>query len=271
MSQNLKILFIDSHCHLSNPIFANHYEAIFREANQNQIGFFLQGGYNPDDWKTQISLCNKFKGILPAFGLHPEWVAMNTASDVDLALDELAKLLHLAFALGEVGLDLREKYEKSFDLQMDTLEKQMELARIAHLPLVFHVVRAHHEFTRYIEEFKIPPAGGFLHSFNGSWETAKNYIDKGLLISISGSVTYEKNKKLRETVKKIPLDYLLLETDSPDQAPLNWPTDELYTPKALCKIAQAVSDIRGISAEELLLSSRNNLIKLLPKKRKALI
>jgi TatD DNase family protein len=264
MSQNKKITFIDSHCHLSNSVFDEHHESILREANENQIGFFLQGGYGPDDWKKQISLCNSFKGILPVFGLHPEWIAMNTPTDVDLALDELARTLHRASALGEVGIDLREKYEKSFALQMDTLEKQIELARIANLPLIFHIVKAHYEFIRFIEEFPIPQSGGLVHSFNGSWETAKTYMDHGLLISISGSITYEKNKKLREAVRQIPLEFLLLETDCPDQKPFGWPEDRLYGPSGLWKIAETVGKLRGLPAEELLVHSRNNLVKLLP-------
>lgn len=253
---------IDSHCHLSNIDFRDKLPEIIRDSNQKQIYYFLQAGYNPEDWEIQIDLCNKYKGILPVFGLHPEWVAVSSEAEIELALDRLAKILKQAYAIGEVGIDLREKYENSFTQQLDTCEKQFELAKISNLPLVFHIVRAHSEFINFLEHFELPPAGGFIHSFNGSWETAKTYIDKGLLISISGSVSYEKNKKLRDAVKKIPKEFLLIETDCPDQVPTDW-GNEIYSPTGIWNIARYLSELRTETPEELLKQSSENLYKLL--------
>jgi TatD DNase family protein len=253
---------IDSHCHLTNAKFKEKLFEIIRDAGLHQVDTFLQASYSPEDWDIQIELCKKFRGILPVLGLHPEWVAGSSEAEVEIALDKLAKVLKHAYAIGEVGIDLREKFEPSFNLQMEACEKQFELAKIANLPLVCHVVRAHNEFLNFLEFFEIPAAGGFIHSFNGTWELAKNYIDKGFLISISGSVSYEKNKKLREAVKKIPLDFLLIETDSPDQVPMGWGT-ELYSPKGIWEVAKFLSELRAESPEFLLNQSRKNLLKLI--------
>jgi TatD DNase family protein len=257
---------IDSHCHLSNLQFKDCLSEIIKEANQCQIHYFLQASYNPEDWAIQIELCNKYKGILPVFGLHPEWVAncstTESATEIEMALDQLAKTLKYAYAIGEVGLDLRAQYEQSFTLQMETCEKQIELAHVANLPLVFHIVRAHHEFLNFLDYFPLPSSSGFIHSFNGSWETAKAYLDKGLLISISGSLSYGKNKNLREAVKKIPRESLLIESDCPDQIPTDWNT-EPYTPNGIWNVAKLLGELRSESAEELLSHSSDNLRKLL--------
>lgn len=253
---------IDSHCHLSNLQFLDKHSEIIKDANEHEIHYFLQASYHPDDWAIQIELYNKYKGVLPVFGLHPEWVAGCTETEIELALDQLARNLKHAFAIGEVGIDLREKYEKSFYIQIETFEKQFELAKIANLPMVFHIVQAHSEFLNYLEHFEMPAAGGFIHSFNDSWETAKSYIDKGLLISINGSVSYKKNSQLRETLKKIPSEYLLIETDCPDQVPIDW-GPELYTPKGLWNIANILGELRSESPESLLKQSSANLFKLL--------
>jgi TatD DNase family protein len=258
---------IDSHCHLSNFQFKDCQTEIIKNSNNHQISYFLQAGYNPQEWSEQLELCNKYKGILPVFGLHPEWVAKCTEPEVESGLDQLAQMLKFAFAMGEVGLDLRDQYLLSFNLQMEACEKQFELAQFANLPLVLHIVRAHNEFLNFLEHFDIPSAGGFIHSFNGSWNTAKQYLDKGLLISISGSVSYEKNHKLRDVVKKIPIDFLLIETDCPDQVPVDWGT-EIYTPMGVWNVAKYLSEIRSEKPEALLIKSSENLSKLLKLKEK---
>jgi len=98
---------------------------------------------------------------------------------------------------------------------------------------------------------------GMVHAFNGSYEVAKQYLDQGFLISVGGAMTFEKNQKLIEAVKKIPLEMLLLESDSPDQKPFNWKS-ELNTPESVLLVAASVAQIKNRAVEEVLKITTNN-------------
>jgi TatD DNase family protein len=254
--------YFDCHAHWCDPrVSSQNYLEMMRNCEKHQIKFILQGGVDPEDWQRQRELQVLFpKNIGTCFGLHPYFVAAKTSEECDFAMDELADAIIGANAIGEAGLDFRSQFIKSDRdraHQINYFEQQIELARAVSKPLVLHLVRAHDEGLRVLQTWDLPVQPGFVHAFNSNFQTAKNYLDLGLMISVGGAVTHSKNRDLREAVIRIPLNQLLIESDSPDQAPAGW--TGLNQSWSIWEVAREVSLLRGdISAEEMLKRSTEN-------------
>lgn len=258
-------MFIDSHSHWSDPRWNTTTEEIAKnvlDAASQNISYFLQGGVDPAEWLKQKNI----KKLYPenfglSFGLHPYFIAANDEDVCDAAMDILAKELPLAIALGECGLDFRPHIMKdSMTRQIDFFADQLELAKAFQKPMVLHVVQAHDKALQILDVWGQPQRGGLVHAFTGSFDTAEKYIDRGFLISVGGAVTFEKNKKLRDCMQKIPLEYLLIESDSPDQAPEGW--QGLNRSTSIRVIAEKIALIRGLSVLEVLEISTSNFKRL---------
>ncbi len=258
-------MFIDSHSHWSDPRWNLTPEELknnLSEAVAQNISFFLQGGVDPIEWVKQ----KKIKEIYPenfglSFGLHPYFIAANDEDACDAALDLLAKELSPAMALGECGLDFRPHIMKeSMTQQIDFFADQLELAKAFKKPMILHVVQAHDKALQILDIWGQPEQGGLIHAFTGSFDIAKKYIDRGFLISVGGAVTFDKNKKLKDCIEKIPLEYLLIESDSPDQAPEGW--QGLNKSTSIRVIAEKIARIRNLSVLEVLEISTSNFKRL---------
>ena len=217
---------IDAHSHWSDPrLFSRtDFSQLLQKSFEKKIDFFLLGGINPVEWENQFALKQKYPANFGlCLGLHPYFVAANEFEVCEQALDLLVQKLPDAMALGETGLDFRPHIMKDSELlQIEMFENQIEIAKAFKKPMVLHVVQAHDKAVRVFDVWQAPETGGFVHAFTGSYDTAKKYIQHGFLISVGGAVTFEKNAKLLDCVRQIPLEYLLIESDSPDQAPVNW-------------------------------------------------
>lgn len=265
--------YVDAHCHLVDDRFSQPQQnELIQQAQTLGIEFFMQGGVNPADWEKQIELAKKFKGQIGlCFGLHPYFVAQSTEEECETALDHLSHSLHLAHAVGETGLDFRTQYcadDKAEAKQLEYFEAQVELAQVAAKPLVLHIVRAHEPATRALSVWDLPsPVGkfsGMVHAFNSSYEVALQYLDLGFMLSIGGALTHPRNRDLRACVQKLPKECLLIESDSPDQRPLNWGHD-LNQSSSIFDVAQVMSELRGdLSQFEMLTQSAENFKRLFP-------
>lgn len=255
--------YVDAHSHWADERFSDKgRELMLREALAKNITFFLQGGVSPLEWQRQLDLKKKYpEHIGLGFGLHPYFVSDHDEETCEQALNELAQILPQAMALGETGLDFRPHIMKESEiLQIMMFENQIELAKAFKKPLILHIVQAHDKAVQIFDLWGAPPTTGLVHAFNGSFDTAKRYIDKGFLISIGGALTYEKNRKLHDCVKKIPFEYLLIESDSPDQAPEGWRGPNQSS--SIYKVAEAVGLIRNISAFDVLETATSNFKRL---------
>lgn len=261
----MKQRHIDCHNHLAEVWSQNPEKALswLKTSEAQGIFFHMQGGIGPENWEHQRQLKNIYPGQVGlCFGLHPYWVAENTEDNCELALDQLSKLLadktHSPLALGEIGLDLRPQIAKnSTELQIRMLELQLEMLSWFKIPAVLHMVRCFPEAQRVLDLWGDFRLQGLVHSFNGPWEQAKYWIKKGFLISVGGPACYEKNQKLRKTLKEIPLEHLVLETDSPDQPPPAYEKGE-NPPYSLWDVAKTIGSIRSLDAEEILDISNQN-------------
>lgn len=258
-------MFIDAHCHWSDARWNKTVEEIKKNLDQamtQQITFFLQGGVDPAEWEKQKELKKMYpQNFGLSFGLHPYFVAANEDEVCENAMDQLAKELPNAMALGECGLDFRPHIMKeSMVQQIDFFESQIELAKAFKKPMILHVVQAHDKALQVLDVWGLPPENGMVHAFTGSFDTAKKYIDRGFLISVGGAVTYVKNKKLQDCIEKIPLEYLLIESDSPDQAPEGW--QGLNNSTSIRVIAEKIAQLRRLSVLEVLEISTSNFKRL---------
>lgn len=255
--------WIDAHSHLADPRWGADVDAALAEAVRLGVGFFLQGGVGPEDWRAQIELRRRYPDRIGlCFGLHPYFVAAHDDEICDIAIDSLAHALPDAMALGECGLDFRPHVMRdSRERQIDLFQQQLELAEVAQLPVVLHLVQAHDEAINVFNVFGLPTRGGLVHSFNGSWAKAQDFLRRGLLLSVGGPVARPDNEKLREAVKRIPLEYLLVETDSPDQPPPAY-KGERNPPASLWDVAKAVAEIRGMTPNEILDITASNFRRL---------
>lgn len=257
--------YVDSHSHWADLRFPQADEELQKMMDRcldKGIDFFLQGGVAPDEWQRQIELKKKYPdNIGLCFGLHPYYVSDHTPDECEQALDELAQLLPRAMALGEAGLDFRPHILKESEgLQIEMFENQIALAKTFKKPMVLHIVQAHEKALQIMDIWGAPEKGGLLHAFSGSYEMATRFIEHGFLISVGGAVTYEKNKKLRECIKRMPLEFLLLESDSPDQPPQGWSGPN--EPISIYHVAEEIALIRNISPLEVLERNTQNFKRL---------
>ncbi len=257
--------YIDAHSHWSDPrLFSSpDFQVLLNQSLEKKIEFFLLGGINPLEWQNQISLKKKYpKNFGMCFGLHPYFVSDHSDEECEVALDQLAHLLPQAMALGETGLDFRPHIMKDSELlQIEMFQNQIEMAKAFQKPIVLHIVQAHEKAIQIFDLWQSPKEGGFVHAFNGSYDTAEKYIKHGFLISIGGAVTFEKNRKLQDCVQKIPLEYLLIESDSPDQAPAGWASDQNDS-TSLYQIAEKIALLRNMGPYDVLDVATSNFKRL---------
>lgn len=253
---------IDAHCHLANPKIADHLQAIVAQAKQAGITHFVQAGINASDWVAQVQLQKIFgDSIQMVAGLHPYQIGQMTKEGLKFALLELEQFVssHSVSAIGEIGLDFRELYAPNSavkSLQSDAFLIQTQFANRIKKPCVFHVVRAHDEALRLMKICP-PKNGGIVHAFTANPSVAERYLAQNLSISIGTAILNPKNEGLRQSVRRIPLDRLLIESDAPDQAPAGW-KEPFNTPLCLPLIAEAIAHERQESASRIAASTRAN-------------
>lgn len=255
--------YADSHSHLSDFRIEAEVESMIARAQAEGIHQYLQGGVGPEDWQRQKSLKAKYPGVRLCFGLHPYWIADHSDEECEAAMDLLALEIQKAEALGELGLDFRPKIMKdSYERQIEFFQAQLELADVSHKPLVLHLVQAFDDTQRIFDLWGVSKASGMVHSFNGSAKEAEKYLQRDLFLSIGGPVVRPDNQRLQQAVRMIPLEKLLVETDSPDQPPprLRGTWNE---PSSLWDVARMIGQLKNLPAEEVLDISSRNLEKLL--------
>lgn len=245
--------WVDAHSHIADPRWDDGRSAMLTEALSRGLGFFLQGGVGPEDWARQKELKKQHpEQIGLCFGVHPYWVADHTQEELEAALDALVTALPEALALGELGLDFRPSIMKdSQELQYQAFIDQLELADVAQKPVVLHLVQAHDEALRVFNHYGVPRFGAMVHSFNGSAHKANELLKKGFMLSVGGPVCRPENKKLHQAVLETPLEYLLLESDSPDQPPPQYKGQNNPSYSVL-EVARAIGQIKSLDPHEIL-------------------
>lgn len=265
--------FFDSHCHFDFSEFDADRAALWHACNAQGITRLLIPGVTPDQWHISAQFCAQYDGLFYAAGIHPHWIEQQPwfRKDKGDVLDKSARekistLIQNEFvsaanvdapravAVGECGLD--KMIATPLDLQQRLLALHIDVANQLRKPLIIHCVRAHNELIALLKKNK-PQSGGVIHAFSGSYEVAQEYVGLGFHLGIGGTVTYERAQKTRAAVTKIPLDFLLLETDAPDM-PLHGKQGQRNSPEYIPQIAQILADLRGITAQEIATATSRN-------------
>ena len=244
------IMFTDTHCHIYKEYYEN-IEEVIKNANENKVNRFINNGCDTLSNKEVIALAKEHKNMYAAVGLHPEYV--DNFKDIDIK--EVIKSLNnpKVIAIGEIGLDYHYTKENK-EKQKELLETQLKIAESHNLPVIIHSREATEDTINILKKYKTT---GVIHSFSGSLETAKIYIKMGYLLGINGVITF-KNSKLKEVVKNIPLDNIILETDSPYLTPEPY-RGKKNEPARILEIAKFICELKGITLEELATITNNNI------------
>lgn len=202
-------------------------------------------GTDIDDDRASIALCLGRPQLRCVVGIHPNYVQAGDQARMD-ELRELAGEASVV-ALGELGLDYFHKHAPP-ELQAELFRLQMQLARELNLPVVLHCREAIADALKILEDFG--DIQGVFHCFTGTLEEGRQILDRGYLIGLDGPVTYKKNQPLRDLAREMPLDRLLIETDSPYLTPEPMRKQKINEPAMVRHVAQCIADVRGISLGE---------------------
>ncbi len=239
---------LDSLAHLDDPRVTNVDALLKRAAAAGVVGV-INGGVDPFEESLEWDLSPE--GSVPlwrAFGIHPVAVGRHPLAR---HLEELTRFLDQgqAVALGEIGLDAREGFA-ALDLQEAFLEAQLEVAAKRRLPVILHCVQATERLLAVLRRWGEPPAGGVVHGFSGSPETAQEFLNMGYHLSFGGLVTRLNARRCRAAAAVVPLNRLLIESDCPDHPPTNAP-HSYSEPASILLTAQELASIRGEPMEAL--------------------
>ena len=242
-------MYIDTHCHLSREDYDDIDKVIEENKNAN-IDKIVVSGCSRESIEEVMDLKDRYDMVYVTIGYHPEYADTVTESDLDYLKSLLGE--KKVVGIGEIGLDYHYTKDNK-DKQIWLFEEQLKIAEEFNLPVVIHSRDATMDTINTLKKYKVK---GIIHCFSGSLETAKIYISMGFLLGIGGVVTF-KNSKLKDVVKEVPSESIVLETDSPYLAPVPF-RGKINSSKYLEFIANFIADIKNISVDELAeITSRN--------------
>lgn len=257
------MMLIDSHCHLDRldlSPYDGNLERALEAARAHGIRRFLCIGVSLDNRQAVLELAQAHEDVAASVGVHPCDVESGIAQpDQLVAWGEHPQVV----ALGETGLDYHYA-EQTKQLQQESFALHLEAGARAGLPVVVHTREAREDTLALIRECGSEEHAGVLHCFTETWNMARRAMEMNYYISISGIVTFRNAVELRETVKKLPMDRLLVETDSPYLAPVPY-RGKPNEPKYLRQVAELVAELKGVSLEALAEATSENFYRLFPK------
>jgi TatD DNase family protein len=251
---------IDTHCHLSAPEFDRDREAVLARARAAGVRAIVAPAVSASEFEALAQIARDSVDVHVAFGLHPMFLAQHQPAHLDTLRVALRDgvLGVRAVAVGESGLDF---FVAELDRaeQENYLHAQLRLARDFDLPIILHARRAHDAVALALRRFGVHKA--VVHSFAGSEDQAQTLFRQGVCIGLGGPLTYPRAQRLRRIAASMPLEFLLLETDAPDQ-PLAGRQGQRNEPAQLVDIAACVADLRNCSIDAVIQGTSANAARL---------
>jgi TatD DNase family protein len=247
--------FIDTHCHLDFQRMGNIGQVLTTSHAAN-ITTFVVPSVNYKNWEQVLTLSQVHSSIYGALGIHPYFIESNNY------LEQLASLATLnrsnIVAIGEIGLD--GTIDCPMDIQLTVLKPQLALAKSLNLPIICHAHKAYDLLLKQLRHYKLS-RGGVIHGFSGSLVQAQEFLKLGFYLGVGGVITYERAQKTRRVFSQLPLESLLLETDSPDM-PLSGLQGLANHPKNIPLIAQQLGLLLQVSIDDVARITTDNARKL---------
>ncbi len=237
---------IDTHCHLNWDVFQGQESEILSRAREAGITHLLCVGYDLESSRRAVELAEEFPSVFAAVGVHPNDCATAPPDWLE-QLRELARRPKV-LAIGETGMDFYRQ-RASAEQQEHFFLRQVELGQELGLPVIIHNRQAFDRLGRLLEGITYPKL--VFHCWSEGPAEAELVLDKGCYLSFTGSVTFKNNRKVQETVRQIPVDRLLLETDAPFLTPVPRRGHFPNEPAFLTHIADFIANLRGISRTEI--------------------
>ncbi|MCJ8203005.1 TatD family hydrolase [Pseudomonas sp. RGM2987] len=248
---------IDTHTHLDFPDFDTDRPALLVESRESGVREMVVLGVYRDNWQRVWELVQSDPQLHAALGLHPVYLEQHRPEDLTHLREWLARLAghRQLCAVGEIGLDY---YVQTLDRerQQALFEAQLQLAAEFELPALIHVRRSHAAVIATLKRIGLKRAG-IIHAFAGSLEEAREYIKLGFKLGLGGAATWPQALRMHRVLAQLPLEAVVLETDSPDMAPAMFP-GQRNSPAHLPAICAALAQVMSISRERLAEASTQN-------------
>ncbi|RLW67226.1 MAG: TatD family deoxyribonuclease [gamma proteobacterium symbiont of Stewartia floridana] len=255
-------MLVDSHCHLDRVAldhYANDFGQFVASTLDRGISHMLCVSIDLESWPSMVSLVESYPQISVSVGVHP-----NDRERRDPSPHELVELAQhpKVVAIGETGLDYFHG-KGDLEWQRKRFRQHIEAAKQADLPLIIHTRDAREDTLSIMQSQGADQAGGVMHCFTENWSMAERALEMGFFISFSGIITFKNAADLREVVKQVPIQQLLIETDSPYLAPVPYrgkPNQPIY----VHQVAECVAEIKGLSVDEVAAQTTENYYRCFP-------
>ncbi|SEK67700.1 TatD family hydrolase [Nitrosovibrio tenuis] len=250
-------MFVDSHCHLDFPDLAANLRELLNNMQDNNVSHALCVSVNLEDFPRVRALAETHSNLFASVGVHPDYENLDEPSAAQLAsLAGHAKVV----AIGETGLDYF-RLKGDLEWQRERFRQHIRAARQCGKPLIIHTRAAAADTLRIMAEEGADRVGGVMHCFTESWDVAERAMEMNFYISFSGIVTFKNALALKEVARRIKLERMLIETDSPYLAPVPH-RGKINQPAFVRHVAEAIADLRGISVNEIASATTDNFFNL---------
>jgi TatD DNase family protein len=253
-------MLVDSHCHLTLLDLAKYggsVDPVLTTAQQQGVGYLLCVSVDLETFPAILKLARTHRQVFASVGIHP-----NTQSDQELSLERLIELARIpeVIAVGETGLDYF-RGQGDLEWQRQRFRVHIAAAREVHKPLIIHTRNAAEDILQILAAEGADEVGGVMHCFVEDWAIAQKAMDLNFYISFSGIVTFRNAREVQEVAKRVPLDRLLVETDSPYLAPVPHRGKD-NQPAYVRYVAEYIAGLKGIPLNELREATTGNFFRL---------
>ncbi|MBI4206203.1 MAG: TatD family hydrolase [Betaproteobacteria bacterium] len=250
-------MLVDSHCHLDFPELASQLDSVMALMRENQVAHALCVSVTLEDFPQVRSLAERYPHLYGSVGVHPDYENVG-----EVSIERLVKLADhpKIVAVGETGLDYY-RLKGDLEWQRERFRCHIRAARQCRKPLIIHTRAAAADTLRIMREERAGEARGVMHCFTESWEVAREAMDLGFYISFSGIVTFKNAQALKDVARKVPLERMLIETDSPYLAPVPH-RGKLNQPGLVKHVAEEIARLRGIPFMEVAQATTANFYNL---------
>ena len=251
-------MFIDSHCHLDFPEFQARLPEVLGNMHSAKVSHALCVSVDLPDFPNVLKLAQDHPNLYASVGVHPDYEDTPEPT-LEFLVDTALKHSKIV-AIGETGLDyyrMGDRSYESMEWQRERFRTHIRASLATKKPLIIHTRSASDDTIKILKEEGAQQIGGVMHCFTESYEVAKAAMEMGFFISFSGIVTFKSAKDLQETCKQVPLERMLIETDSPYLAPIPY-RGKTNEPAWVSKVGEFIADLKGVSVEVLAKQTSNN-------------
>lgn len=250
-------MLVDSHCHLDFPDLAGRVDEALALMRENGVTHALCVSVTLQEFPQVRALAERYPNLYASVGVHPDYADVPLVTEKELvALADHPRVV----AIGETGLD-HYRIKGGAEWQRERFRTHIRAARSSGKPLIIHMRDAAEDTLRIMREERASEVRGVMHCYTGTWETAQAAMDLGFCISFSGIVTFKNAAALREVAKQVPLDRMLIETDSPFLAPVPY-RGKTNEPGLVKYVAEEIARLRHVSLDEVAAATSANYFKL---------